>query len=140
MLYPYESVGILNNFDSINAGDIVISVSKYFAVQHYIFALGNNQFIHNRVNHNYSISDDGVYIDDLEFIKNMYIPRSRFFLISKYNGDYETFSIIKQRALSLIGKMEFSYLFNNCEHFINFVILGKKRSYQIENWSFGLFK
>jgi hypothetical protein len=140
MQHPYKSVGKLENFENIGTGDIIISVSKYFAVQHYIFALGNNQYIHNRVNHNTSITDDGVFVDDIEFIKNMYIPRSRFFLISKYRGNLQTFEQMKKRALSLVGKFEFSYLFNNCEHFINFVVLGQKRSYQIENWTFGIFK
>ena len=40
---------------------------------------------------------------------------------------------IVEIALSKIGEKGYNLLYNNCEHFANFCVFGKKISFQVEN-------
>ncbi|MCX9458651.1 lecithin retinol acyltransferase family protein, partial [Vibrio cholerae] len=42
------------------------------------------------------------------------------------------------RAMSRLGEQEYSVLFNNCEHFVHWVLHGKARSQQVNNALIGL--
>lgn len=41
--------------------------------------------------------------------------------------------VIIQRALEHLGEGNYSFIHNNCEHFANFCIMGKKISTQVDN-------
>ena len=46
----------------------------------------------------------------------------------KHKNDY-----IVELALSKIGEGDYNLLYNNCEHFANFCVFGKKESKQVDN-------
>ena len=49
-------------------------------------------------------------------------------LKKKFSND-----LIIERALSKIGEGNYNLLYNNCEHFANFCVFGKKESKQVDN-------
>ena len=79
-------------------------------------------------------SRKGVCIDDLEHFTS---GNNRLWIVEH---DYKKFSReqVVQRALDIYNDKEnidkkYDLIFNNCEHFANFIIEGKKESVQVKN-------
>ena len=52
--------------------------------------------------------------------------------IERFNGNHYQRMTAVERAKAMIGKITYSLLFNNCEHYKNFVQFGKRYSTQVD--------
>mgnify|MGYP002713199546 CR=1 FL=1 len=57
--------------------------------------------------------------------------------IERFTGNQEQRRGAIKRAISMKGKRSYHLIFNNCEHYKNFVQFGKKYSKQVDNFGTG---
>ena len=88
--------------------------------QHHGIYIGNNRVIHLTSHNRIEIVSLDTFTDGNGYSNN------------KFNSKYSRQEII-ERARSRLGNHDYSVVFNNCEHFINWCIHGKHRSKQVQS-------
>lgn len=91
-----------------------------FGYQHHGLFTGNNQVIH--------LTSDNL----IEEVSLSDFTQGNGYQIQKYHSKFSQQEIIN-RARSKLGLEDYSLLFNNCEHFLNWCIHDKSISKQVRN-------
>ena len=142
MIYSNEEIELFN-LDDLRKGDIWVILSPKTTIKHYVLYIGDCLIIHNKTNHNWNWFDDGVTLDKVCNLDKYYENRDKLkkkYYVRRYLGTDEQFHEILKRAWAMLGQKEFSYLFNNCEHFINTVTLGISESKQVQDYTLNILK
>lgn len=121
---------------SIRPADVIIL--KHYKVgllDHYVVYLGvdhasNHIFVANYANKGVKVlTNDEIH----HFLQKYTIRRIQPFVGNDFQRNHAV-----QRALSRLGEERYSYIFNNCEHFANWVQNGEHKSQQVDDAVKGL--
>lgn len=58
--------------------------------------------------------------------------------VERFTGDEVERFIVVRKALSRLGEKAYSFVFNNCEHFKNWVLYGESKSHQVTKITAGV--
>jgi len=68
-----------------------------------------------------------------------FVERYGITKVERHWGTDSRRAAIIRRAMSRIGEKEYHIIFNNCEHFKNWVLYGESKSHQVKKIAEGLF-
>lgn len=115
--------------DALCPGDHLVSPRPGYS--HHGIYIGNNTVIHYSGLHRNAVSGCVCEISVDEFHAGF------GFRVQNNKGRYQGQEAVK-RARSRLGEDKYHLLFNNCEHFVHWVLHGKARSQQVNNALIGL--
>jgi len=124
----------IHQFITINRlqpADAIVLRKKFMGmVDHFAIFLGYNHFNQPQFVANFTKGIQLIPQNEIEEQLTKYVPER----VEKFNGnDFQRQSAI-QRAFSRIGENNYGLFSNNCEHFKNWVHLGKEISEQVDQF------
>jgi hypothetical protein len=115
----------INNLQPADAVELVSREAGF--PKHYAIYLGNEkgnpQFIANVTN--------GVQVINSHAL-NDFAAKYEVVAIERFNGGIRERKKVVRKALSKLGEKAYNIIFNNCEHFKNWVLYGISSSKQVE--------
>lgn len=119
----------------LQPADVIVLKKKFFGMlDHFAIYIGRNRYNQPLFAANYTRGTRLVSQNELaEFLQTLEPQR-----IERFTGTEQQRRAAIRRAESRLGKNDYSYLSNNCEHYKNFVQTGVHRSEQAENFQNGV--
>jgi len=100
---------------------------------HHVMYITNNKIIHfNGGQHGWDPREASIEYNTIDNLKD-WANKNKSDLYCCIHTNKDVDSEITKRYLSLIGSKKYNPLTNNCEHFVNYCITGKKISTQVNN-------
>lgn len=114
----------------LKPADAIVLRKKFMGmVDHFAIFLGYNQFNQPQFVANFTKGIQLIPQNEIEEQLTKYIPER----VEKFSGNHLERQSAIQRAISRIGENDYGLFSNNCEHFKNWVHLGKEISDQVDN-------
>lgn len=129
------SINQMIEFNDLQPADAVELVNRETRFpKHYAIYLGkvkgNPQFIANIAN--------GVEVINHKALGD-FAQKYEVVAIERFDGDMRARNQVIKKALSRLGEKAYNIIFNNCEHFKNWVLYGVSASKQVENTATAMF-
>ena len=122
-----EHFVIANN---LQPADAILLTKKFMGMlNHYAVYLGRDQWTNKPIfAANYTSGVQYLSPAETEGFLEILVPTR----IEKFHGTMHQRNEAINRAISMVGKTTYNLIFNNCEHYKNFVMFNKKYSSQVD--------
>jgi len=124
----------INQFITTNGlqpADAIVLRKKFMGmVDHFAIYLGNNESNQPEFVANFTKGIQIIPQKEIEEQLTKYVPER----VEKFNGNYIQRRSAIERAFSKIGENNYGLFSNNCEHFKNWVHLGREVSEQVDKF------
>lgn len=117
--------------NSLQPADAIVLRKKFMGmVDHFAIFLGYNEFNQPQFVANFTKGIQLIPQNEIQKQLTKYVPDR----IEKFNGNQIERKSAIQRAISRIGENNYGLFSNNCEHYKNWVHLGKEISEQVDQF------